>query len=132
MSIRRGPRSRWVEGEVELGELADELAQALDGIHREGRCVLLTGDAAAQQPSSGSIAIERSWRSSSETRKVRATAASVWTAVIAATSGGLVELDRSGGARAPVPREKLVEALRGMVGDAGQHVGEPSLRIDVV
>src|SRR5687767_10351016 len=84
------------------------------------------------QPSSGSISIERSWRSSSETPSRRATAASVWTAVIAATSGGLIDLDGSGGEPAPIPGEKLVQTVHRMVGDAGQHVGEPGLWIDVV
>ena len=32
----------------------------------------------------------------------------------------------------PVPRQQLVELLSGMAGDAGEHVGEPGLRIDVV
>jgi hypothetical protein len=30
----------------------------------------------------------------------------------------------------PVPRQKLVDALGWMVGQASEHVGEPSLRID--
>ena len=32
----------------------------------------------------------------------------------------------------PVPREKLVEALGGMILQARQDVGEPGLRIDIV
>lgn len=32
----------------------------------------------------------------------------------------------------PIPREQFVEAADGMVGDAGEDVGEPCLRIDVV
>ncbi len=32
----------------------------------------------------------------------------------------------------PVPGEELVEALGRMLGDAGEHVGEPGLGIDVV
>jgi hypothetical protein len=32
----------------------------------------------------------------------------------------------------PAPWKKLVEPLDGMAGDAGQHIGEPGLRIDVV
>jgi hypothetical protein len=43
---------------------------------------------------------------------------------------------RSGGVsealKAPVPRQELVDAPCGMIRQAGQHVGEPSLRIDVV
>ena len=42
-------------------------------------------------------------------------------------SGGV-----SGALRAPVPRQELVDALGGMIRQAGQHVGEPSLWIDVV
>ena len=63
---------------------------------------------------------------------MRATAASVWTAVIAATSGSLIDLYGSGGEPAPIPGEKLVQTVHRMVGDAGQHVGEPGLWIDVV
>jgi len=33
---------------------------------------------------------------------------------------------------APFPREQLFDAINRMVGDAGDDVGEPSLRIDVV
>jgi hypothetical protein len=33
---------------------------------------------------------------------------------------------------APIPRQQFVEFLDGMFGDAGQDVGEPGLRIDVV
>ncbi len=61
-----------------------------------------------------------------------ATAASAWTAVIAATSGSLVDLDGSGAEPAPVPGQQLVEAPRGMAGNAGEHVGEPSLRVHLV
>jgi hypothetical protein len=32
----------------------------------------------------------------------------------------------------PVPRQQFVEPGGGMVGDAGEHVGEPGLRVDVV
>src|SRR6476646_6866679 len=43
---------------------------------------------------------------------------------------------RSGGVsdalRAPVPRQEFVDAPGGMIRQAGQHVGEPSLWIDVV
>ena len=35
-------------------------------------------------------------------------------------------------ARFPIPRHQLVEFLNGMIGDAGEHVGEPCLGIDVV
>ena len=31
----------------------------------------------------------------------------------------------------PVPREQFVEAVHGVIGDAGQHVGEPGLGVDV-
>ena len=31
----------------------------------------------------------------------------------------------------PGPRQQIAEALRGMIGDAGEHVGEPRLGIDV-
>jgi hypothetical protein len=45
-------------------------------------------------------------------------------------------LQRSGGefgcARLPVPGEKLIEVLDGVVSDAGEHVGEPSLRVDII
>src|SRR5215216_944730 len=34
--------------------------------------------------------------------------------------------------RAPVPRQEFVNALGGVIRQAGQHVGEPSLRIDIV
>ncbi len=33
--------------------------------------------------------------------------------------------------RAPVPRQEFVNALGGLIRQAGQHVGEPSLWIDV-
>jgi hypothetical protein len=33
---------------------------------------------------------------------------------------------------APIPRKKFVDALGGMIRQASQHVGEPSLWIDVV
>jgi len=33
---------------------------------------------------------------------------------------------------APVPRQEFVNALGRVIREAGQHVGEPSLRIDVV
>ena len=36
------------------------------------------------------------------------------------------------GWRAPVPRQKLMEALDGMAGNAHEDVGEPCLRVDVV
>ena len=32
----------------------------------------------------------------------------------------------------PVPRQEFVNALGGVIGQASQHVGEPSLRIDIV
>jgi hypothetical protein len=32
----------------------------------------------------------------------------------------------------PVPRQKLVELKDRVLGDAGQHIGKPGLRIDVV
>ena len=32
----------------------------------------------------------------------------------------------------PVPRQQLVEPMGRMPGDAGEHVGEPGLRVDVV
>jgi hypothetical protein len=32
----------------------------------------------------------------------------------------------------PVPRQKFVNALGGVIRQAGQHVGEPSLRVDIV
>jgi hypothetical protein len=32
----------------------------------------------------------------------------------------------------PVPWQELVDAIGRVIGDAGQHVGEPGLRIDVV
>jgi len=32
----------------------------------------------------------------------------------------------------PIPRQQFVEFLDGMFGDAGQDVGEPGLRIDIV
>src|SRR6266568_9585900 len=39
----------------------------------------------------------------------------------------------SGGAlAAPVPRQQVMDALGGMIRQAGQHVGEPGLRIDAV
>ena len=34
--------------------------------------------------------------------------------------------------RVPVPRQKFVNALGGVIRPAGQHVGEPSLRVDTV
>ena len=34
--------------------------------------------------------------------------------------------------RGPVPRQQFVEPAGGMFGDAGQHIGEPCLGIDVV
>jgi hypothetical protein len=34
--------------------------------------------------------------------------------------------------RSPIPRREFVDALGGMIREAGQHVGEPSLRIDFV
>jgi hypothetical protein len=37
-----------------------------------------------------------------------------------------------GCARLPVPGQKLVKVLDGVIGDAGEHIGEPSLWIDVV
>jgi hypothetical protein len=36
------------------------------------------------------------------------------------------------GAGTPIPRQQIVEPLRGMLCDAGQNVGEPRLWIDVV
>ena len=44
---------------------------------------------------------------------------------------------QSGGARlrfgrSPIPWQEFVDAIDRMVGDAGEDVGEPSLRIDVV
>src|SRR5260370_28256383 len=36
------------------------------------------------------------------------------------------------GVRDPVPGQQLVDATGGMSGDAGQHVGQPGLGIDVV
>ena len=33
---------------------------------------------------------------------------------------------------APIPWQQLVEPLRGILGDAGEHVGEPGQRIDVI
>jgi len=32
----------------------------------------------------------------------------------------------------PIPGQQLVEFRGGMIGDAAEHVGEPSLRIDAV
>jgi hypothetical protein len=32
---------------------------------------------------------------------------------------------------APVPTQQLVQALNGMIGDAGEHVSEPGSRIDI-
>jgi hypothetical protein len=32
----------------------------------------------------------------------------------------------------PIPWQQFVEPLRGMLGDAGEHVGEPGQRIDVI
>ena len=43
-------------------------------------------------------------------------------------SGGLT--GRVG--RVPIPRQQLVEPLDGILGDARENVGEPSLRIDIV
>jgi hypothetical protein len=37
-----------------------------------------------------------------------------------------------GCARLPVPGQKLVKVLDDVIGDAGEHIGEPSLWIDVV
>ena len=37
-----------------------------------------------------------------------------------------------GNGRTPVPGEELGELGHLVIGDAGQHVGEPSLRIDVI
>jgi hypothetical protein len=34
--------------------------------------------------------------------------------------------------RTPVPRQEFVNALGGVIRQAGQHVGKPSLAIDVV
>ena len=34
--------------------------------------------------------------------------------------------------RSPVPREQFVEPVDRVLGDTGQHVGQPSLRIDVI
>ena len=43
---------------------------------------------------------------------------------------------RSGGVsddlRAPIPRQEFVNALGGMIRQAAEYIGEPSLRIDVV
>jgi hypothetical protein len=36
------------------------------------------------------------------------------------------------GARVPVPWQQIVDPVRGMIGDAGQDISEPGLRIDVV
>jgi hypothetical protein len=33
---------------------------------------------------------------------------------------------------APIPRQELIQFLDGMLGDASQDIGEPSLRINVV
>jgi hypothetical protein len=46
------------------------------------------------------------------------------------SSGSLIDRGRIG--RPPVPRQQFVEPRRRMFGDAGEHVGEPSLRIDIV
>jgi len=45
----------------------------------------------------------------------------------ASQSGGLSEILRS-----PIPRQKIADALGGMIGQTGKHVGEPGLRVDVV
>ena len=37
-----------------------------------------------------------------------------------------------GGARLPVPGQKLIKVLDGVISDAGEHVGEPSLWVYVV
>ena len=34
--------------------------------------------------------------------------------------------------RFPVPRKQRVDPFRGMIGQSGQNIGEPCLRIDVV
>jgi hypothetical protein len=34
--------------------------------------------------------------------------------------------------RTPIPWKKLVDPFCGMIGQAGEHVGEPSMRIDIV
>ena len=41
-------------------------------------------------------------------------------------------IDALGISRGPIPGQQVVEALGGMSGDTGQHIGEPGLRIDVV
>jgi hypothetical protein len=40
--------------------------------------------------------------------------------------------DGAGGVPSPVPEQQLLELVGGMIGDAGQDVGQPGLRIDVV
>jgi hypothetical protein len=32
----------------------------------------------------------------------------------------------------PVPRQELFQPVDGVISDAGEHIGQPSLRIDVV
>jgi hypothetical protein len=39
---------------------------------------------------------------------------------------------RRPGGRSPVPGEEFVDALHRVIGQPGQHVGEPSLRVDAV
>ena len=34
--------------------------------------------------------------------------------------------------RSPVPRKQLIDSLRRVVGNAGEHVGEPGLRINII
>src|SRR5580658_582811 len=82
-------------------------------------------------PSSGSRPIVSSWMRSSSTRRSLATRPTVWTwwTLLRCMSGGL---DRGGGLGLPVPGEQLIEPVSGVAGDAGEHVGQPGLGIDVV
>jgi hypothetical protein len=57
------------------------------------------------------------------------------------TAPGLVAFGRIGDLRSssvrdprrtPIPRQEFVDALGRMIRQAGQHVGEPSLRIDII
>ena len=47
-------------------------------------------------------------------------------------NGTLRGFPQAGSVTAPVPRQQLVEPVRWVIGDAGQHIGEPGLRVDIV
>src|SRR5271168_4962416 len=83
-------------------------------------------------PSSGSRPMVSSWMRSSSTPRSLAMRPTVWTwwTLLRCMSGrGRLEPWFFG---LPVPGQKLVQPMGGMLGDEGQHVCEPSLWVDVV